>query len=56
LYEGLLEIFEKYGYYRESLRSLTLKGKDGAEQIANILATFCQEPPKEMALSQWKTI
>ncbi|MED3782846.1 phospho-sugar mutase [Geobacillus stearothermophilus] len=49
LYEGLLEIFEKYGYYRESLRSLTLKGKDGAEQIANILAAFRKEPPKEIA-------
>jgi phosphoglucomutase len=49
LYEGLLEIFAKYGYYKESMRSLTLKGKDGAEQIANILATFRKEPPKEIA-------
>ena len=33
LYEGLLQVFEKYGYYQEGLRSLTLKGKEGAEQI-----------------------
>ncbi|MBW8351304.1 phospho-sugar mutase [Bacillus sp. IITD106] len=48
LYDGLLELFEKYGYYKESLRSLTLKGKDGAEQIAGILESFRQDPPKEV--------
>lgn len=31
------------------MRSLTLKGKEGAEQITNILATFRKEPPKEIA-------
>lgn len=49
LYDGLLEIFETYGYYKESLQSLTLRGKDGAEQIANILTTFRTNPPKEVA-------
>ncbi|UOY91987.1 phospho-sugar mutase [Ectobacillus sp. JY-23] len=49
LYEGLLEIFEKYGFYREGLKSLTLKGKDGAEQIANLLSSFRQQPPVEFA-------
>jgi len=49
LYEGLLEIFETYGFYKESLQSLTLKGKDGAEQIASILTTFRTNPPKEIA-------
>ncbi|MBS4200507.1 phospho-sugar mutase [Bacillus sp. FJAT-49732] len=48
LYDGLIELFEKYGYYKESLRSLTLKGKDGAEQIAGILETFRNDPPKEV--------
>jgi len=48
LFEGLMELFEKYGFYKESLRSLTLKGKDGAEQIAGILETFRNDPPKEV--------
>ncbi|MCR2822906.1 phospho-sugar mutase [Lederbergia panacisoli] len=48
LYDGLMELFEKYGYYKESLRSLTLKGKDGAEQIAGIIETFRNDPPKEV--------
>ncbi|WP_449539226.1 phospho-sugar mutase [Ferdinandcohnia sp. Marseille-Q9671] len=49
MYEGLMEIFEKYGYYREGLESLTLKGKEGAEKINNLLATFRSEPPTVVA-------
>ncbi|WP_417897216.1 phospho-sugar mutase [Bacillus haimaensis] len=45
LYEGMQEIHEKYGYYKESLKSLTLKGKKGAEQISNILGAFRVNPP-----------
>ncbi|MED5098938.1 MULTISPECIES: phospho-sugar mutase [Niallia] len=48
LYEGLLEIFKKYGFYQEGLESLTLKGKDGAEQIAYIMDTFRKAPIKEV--------
>lgn len=44
LYEGMLQVFEKYGYYQEGLRSLTLKGKEGAEMIQRILASFRSEP------------
>ncbi|QIZ68969.1 phospho-sugar mutase [Geobacillus subterraneus] len=47
LYEALLQLFAKYGYYREGQRSLTLKGKEGAETIAAILALFRQQPPVE---------
>ncbi|MEN8647351.1 phospho-sugar mutase [Bacillus cereus group sp. BceL062] len=49
LYNGLLEVFEKYGFFREDLVSLTLKGKDGAEQIQEMMATFRENPPKEVA-------
>lgn len=49
LYEALLDLFAKYGYYREGLKSLTLKGKEGAEQIQGILAAFRCEPPTTMA-------
>ncbi|MGP4082347.1 phospho-sugar mutase [Pseudalkalibacillus sp. R45] len=47
LYEGLIEVFEEYGYYQEGLESLTLKGKKGAEQIQEILSTFRKQPPSE---------
>ncbi|XWN52054.1 phospho-sugar mutase [Anoxybacillus flavithermus] len=49
LYEGLMDIFEKYGYYKESLRSLTLKGKEGAERIAHIMSSFRSQPLREIA-------
>jgi len=48
LYEGLLEIFRKYGYYKESLRSIMLKGKDGAEQIQKLVDAFRVNPVKEL--------
>ncbi|KAA8750772.1 phospho-sugar mutase [Priestia megaterium] len=48
LYEGLLEIFSKYGYYKESLRSITLKGKDGAEHIKKLVDTFRLNPVSEL--------
>ncbi|MEH7072495.1 phospho-sugar mutase [Neobacillus drentensis] len=44
LYDGLMQVFEKYGYYQEGLRSLTLKGKEGAETIQQLLASFRAEP------------
>ena len=49
LYEGLLEVFEQYGYYQEGLESLTLKGKEGAEKIVSLLTKFREEPPTEAA-------
>ncbi|PFA19647.1 phosphoglucomutase [Bacillus cereus] len=49
LYDGLLEVFAKYGFFREDLVSLTLKGKDGAEKIQEMLASFRANPPKEVA-------
>ncbi|MEN2437702.1 phosphoglucomutase [Bacillus subtilis] len=52
LYEALINLFNEYGFYREGLKSLTLKGKQGAEQIEAILASFRQNPPQKMAGKQ----
>ncbi|PLR77555.1 phosphoglucomutase [Bacillus sp. V3-13] len=46
VYEALNALYEKYGFYREGLRSLTLKGKDGAEKINQTLASFRANPPE----------
>ncbi|MFV5317252.1 phospho-sugar mutase [Priestia megaterium] len=48
LYEGLLDIFSEYGYYKESLSSITLKGKDGAEQIKKLVDEFRLNPVSEL--------
>jgi phosphoglucomutase len=49
LYQALMQLFAKYGYYREGLQSLTLKGKERAEQIQALLAAFRDNPPMTMA-------
>ncbi|SDN35819.1 phosphoglucomutase [Fictibacillus solisalsi] len=48
MYEGLMDVFSTYGYHLEGLESLTLKGKAGAVQIANILESFRADPPAEV--------
>ena len=40
LVDGLNEIYEKYGYYLDKLDSFTLKGKDGAERINELMVIF----------------
>lgn len=37
LYEGFINLCEKYGYYKETLVSIELKGKEGQEKISNCL-------------------
>lgn len=37
LYEALIDLYDKYGYFKESLVSLELKGKEGQEKIANCI-------------------
>lgn len=48
MYEALLSVFEQYGYYQEGLRSLTLKGKEGAELIQKTLDVFRSEPVSQL--------
>jgi phosphoglucomutase len=49
LYDGLLSLYEKYGYYQEDLVSITLKGKAGIEKIQSILENLRENTPKNIA-------
>ncbi len=49
LHDALMDLYERVGYYKEGLQSLTLKGKDGAEQIRGLLAALRENPPAEIA-------
>ena len=49
LYEGLLEIYHKYGFYKEGIKSLTLKGIEGIEKIQQIMSAFRNNTPTEFA-------
>lgn len=48
LYEALLSLYETYGYYREGVKSLTMKGLEGMERIALIMKTFRENTPAEL--------
>ncbi|HCW05457.1 MAG TPA: phosphoglucomutase [Clostridium sp.] len=48
LYEALLDLYSKYGYYKEDLVSLELQGKEGQEKIAKALDYLRNSMGKEV--------
>ena len=49
LWDAMLDLYEKYGYYREGLETVTLKGISGAEEIKQRMEDSRKNPPKEFA-------
>ncbi len=49
LFELLLEIYEKYGFYYEELKSITKQGLKGADEIKKMMENFRSNPPKQLA-------
>lgn len=49
LYDGLLDIYEKYGYTQNGLISVTLKDMDGAIRIKEIMERLRYDTPNEIA-------
>ncbi len=45
LWDGMIDLYEKYGYYREGISTLTLKGIDGAAQIEAIMSKARENVP-----------
>ncbi|MBP3782345.1 MAG: phospho-sugar mutase [Butyrivibrio sp.] len=52
VWDAMIDIYEKYGYYKEGQYSITMKGKEGAEQIAALMDRLRSNPPKEVGA--WK--
>lgn len=48
VFQVLAEVYQQFGFYKESLISVTKKGKDGAEQIQKLMADFRTDPPAAM--------
>lgn len=46
LWDMMLEMYEKYGYFKETQYTITLKGIDGSRQIAEIMDKLRANPPK----------
>jgi len=52
LYEKLLDLYLQYGYYQEDLISITKKGMNGQQEIAQMMEDFRNDPPKVLAGSK----
>jgi phosphoglucomutase len=52
LYEKLLDLYLQYGYYQEDLISITKKGMNGQQEIAQMMEEFRNNPPKSLAGSK----
>ena len=48
LWDAMIDMYEKYGYYKDDIQSITLKGIEGLEKIQSILETLRKNPPKEI--------
>lgn len=49
LYDGLQELFEKYGYFAEKTIALTFDGVEGAQEIKNLMVKFREDAPADFA-------
>jgi phosphoglucomutase len=45
LYDKLIELYLQFGFYKESLISITKKGMDGQKQIAEMMSSYRNQPP-----------
>jgi phosphoglucomutase len=45
LYDKLIELYVQYGFYRESLISITKKGMNGQKEIADMMSAYRNNPP-----------
>ena len=52
LYDKLIDLYVEYSFYKEHLISITKKGMDGQQQIADMMAGFRNNPPKILAGSE----
>lgn len=48
LYEALMDIYKKYGYYSEKTVSFVMPGKDGMEKMSQLLTDLRQTPPTKL--------
>lgn len=48
LWDAMIDMYEKYGYYKDDIQSVTLKGIEGLAKIQEILETFRTNPPKKI--------
>jgi len=48
LWDAMLAMYEKYGYYKDDIKSISLSGIEGQQKIQSILETLRNDPPKQI--------
>lgn len=48
LWDAMIELYERYGYYKDDIQSITLKGIEGLAKIQEIMDTLRKDPPKKI--------
>ena len=48
LWDQMIKIYEKYGFYKEGISTITLKGADGATKMKELLDSVRKNPPKQL--------
>ncbi|MBP5151326.1 MAG: phospho-sugar mutase [Lachnospiraceae bacterium] len=54
LWDQMLNIYKEFGYFKEDLYTITLKGMDGSKQIQEIMAKLRKDPPT--SFGAWKVL
>lgn len=49
LWDAMIDMYDKYGYHVDDIKTITLKGVDGLEKIKSIMETLKNNTPKEIA-------
>ncbi len=61
LWDAMIDMYEKYGYYKDGVKAITLSGIEGLQKIQDIINGLRNDPPKEIggykviALRDYKT-
>ena len=49
LWDAMIDMYEKYGYYKDDIQAITLKGIEGLQKIQEIMETLRNDTPAEIA-------
>ena len=49
LWDAMIDMYEEFGYYKDAIQAVTMKGIEGLQKIQEIMTTLRQNPPAELA-------
>lgn len=49
LWDAMIDMYEEFGYYKDAIQAVTMKGIEGIQKIQEIMTTLRQNPPAEFA-------